>query len=38
MLDQAVLGHGFLMEYLYLNRAKFATFAINGITMPFFSN
>lgn len=35
---QAVLRHGFLMEFLYINRAKFATFAFKGITMPFFSN
>ena len=36
MLDQAVLGHGFLMDYLYLNRAKFALFAFHGDTIPFF--
>ena len=36
MLYQAVLGHGFLMDYLYLNRAKFALFAFQGDTVPFF--
>jgi len=24
------------MEYLYLNRAKFAIYALQGITVPFF--
>ncbi|MDH5162982.1 hypothetical protein P5X88_18790 [Heyndrickxia oleronia] len=38
MLNQAVLVCGYWTEFLYLNRAKFAVKAVNGIRMPFFNN
>ncbi|WP_267128893.1 RAxF-45 family protein [Cytobacillus dafuensis] len=37
-MSQAVLMRGFWMEFIYIYRAIFAGFAVNGISMPFFSN
>ncbi|MEK4871303.1 RAxF-45 family protein [Niallia sp. FSL W8-1348] len=36
MLSSTVLVQGYMMESLYINRAKFAMVVVNGITMPFF--
>ncbi|MEI3598721.1 MULTISPECIES: RAxF-45 family protein [Oceanobacillus] len=38
MLNQAVLGHGYVLDFLYFCRAKFAGLVVNGISMPFFNN
>lgn len=38
MLNQAVLVRGFWIEFLYLNRAKFAVVVDNGTRVSFFSN
>ncbi|WP_017473085.1 RAxF-45 family protein [Amphibacillus jilinensis] len=38
MLNQAVLVCDFWIEFLYLNRAKFAVAGVNGIRMSFFNN
>jgi hypothetical protein len=36
MLSSTVLVQGYMMESLYINRAKFAMVVVNGISMPFF--
>ncbi|WP_312092566.1 RAxF-45 family protein [Niallia sp.] len=36
MLSSTVLVQGYMMENLYINRAKFAIDVVNGIGMPFF--
>ena len=36
MLSSTVLVQGYMMENLYINRAKFAMVVVNGIGMPFF--
>ena len=36
MLSSTVLVQGYMMESLYINRAKFAIVVVNGISMPFF--
>ena len=38
MFYQAVLGHGYVLDFLYFCRAKFAVLVVNGIRMPFFNN
>ncbi|SES77371.1 hypothetical protein SAMN05421676_101415 [Salinibacillus kushneri] len=38
MFNQAVLVHGYLSEFLYFVRAKFAVAVVNGISMSFFNN
>ncbi|MFD2043584.1 RAxF-45 family protein [Ornithinibacillus salinisoli] len=38
MLNHTVLVHGFWLEILYFNRAKFAVLVDGGIRMPFFNN
>ncbi|WP_281350678.1 RAxF-45 family protein [Metabacillus lacus] len=35
MLNKAVLLCDFWIEFLYLNRAKFAVAVVNGISLPF---
>jgi hypothetical protein len=36
MLSSTVLVQGYMMESLYINRAKFAIVVVNGISVPFF--
>ncbi|WP_319020783.1 RAxF-45 family protein [Bacillus sp. B1-b2] len=38
MLSSTVLVQGYMIENLYINRAKFAVFVVNGISLPFFNN
>ncbi|GIN58293.1 RAxF-45 family protein [Lederbergia ruris] len=35
MLKEAVFVHGFMIDFLYFCRAKFAVLLANGIRMPF---
>lgn len=37
-MNQAVCMRGFWMEFIYIYRALFAGVAVNGISLPFFSN
>ncbi|WP_260631247.1 RAxF-45 family protein [Bacillus sp. S/N-304-OC-R1] len=37
-MSQAVCTRGFWMEFIYIYRAIFACIAVNGISLPFFSN
>ena len=36
MLSSTVLVQGYMMESLYINRAKFAIVVVNGISVSFF--
>lgn len=36
MLSSTVLVQGYMIESLYINRAKFAMVVVNGISVPFF--
>ncbi|WP_400243125.1 RAxF-45 family protein [Niallia sp. JL1B1071] len=36
MLSSTVLVQGYMIESLYINRAKFAIVVVNGISVPFF--
>lgn len=36
MLSSTVLVQGYMMESLYINRAKFAIVVVKGISVPFF--
>lgn len=37
MLSSTVLMQGYMIESLYINRAKFAMVVVNGISVPFFN-
>lgn len=36
MLSSTVLVQGYMIESLYINRAKFAMVVVDGISVPFF--
>ncbi|MFD1609539.1 RAxF-45 family protein [Oceanobacillus luteolus] len=38
MFNDTVLVHGFVEDFLYFVRAKFACLVVNGISVSFFNN